>query len=146
MKPAWLPSIIELGCDLMGKEQMRILVADDDRDLVFILALSLRKKGFEVYEAHSGFEALESAKEFNPDVILSDIKMPNGSGLDLLRALRKENELPPPFVALMTGYSDVSEEDLMKEGAVKVFQKPVSIPALIGFIEKLSQPSSKESG
>ncbi len=65
-----------------------ILIVDDDEALRTTFALVLRRKGYRVIEADSGTTGLEMARQYLPDLILSDIHMPGGDGTSLLHALR----------------------------------------------------------
>ena len=120
-----------------------ILIVDDDLEITDILQRSLHQKGFETCTAHSGNEAIQKSKQFAPDIVLSDIKMPNCTGIELLKNIRQVNENPPSYIFMMTGYSEFSENDLILHGADKVFQKPVSVEKLVAFVtDVLGKPES----
>jgi DNA-binding NtrC family response regulator len=93
-----------------------ILVVDDEEAQRKVLAGFLRKKGFAVVVAGNADEALASASARTVDLVLTDLRMPGGGGLDLLRGLRALNpEIP---VIVMTAYGTVSSAvDAMKQGA-----------------------------
>lgn len=113
-----------------------ILVVDDEEQLRKMLALVLRKNGYHVIEADSGAEGLALARRHLPDLILSDIHMPDGDGTTLLRALRQDSELRTKQIVLMTGKPElVTPRRAMEEGADDFLAKPVSIKALLGCVE-----------
>lgn len=119
----------------------KILVVDDERELAEVMRRVLSRKGFEVRVAFGGFEGLKVAAEFMPDLILSDVVMPEGTGYELLKGIKNSEREPPPIVLLMTGYTDLSEQDLVNAGALRVFQKPVDINTLLEFISSTTNQS-----
>src|SRR5262245_52565869 len=90
--------------NLKGK---RILIADDEKDLREILADELRYCGCEVAEAENGKTAYALLESQPFDLIISDIRMPGGDGIELLKAVRKRDPKLPPLV-LISGYSDIT--------------------------------------
>ena len=66
----------------------KVLVVDDERAILDTVEILLRGEGFDASVAHSGREALERFEEVSPDVVLTDIRMPGVTGLDLLEAVR----------------------------------------------------------
>lgn len=107
----------------------KLLVADDDRVVLFTLAEGLREAGFEVIEARDGLRALELCLGVAPDLALLDIRMPGLDGLELARRLRSETSVPFLF---LTAYDD---EDLVREavklGALGYLVKPLDVPRLV---------------
>ncbi|MCK5224675.1 response regulator, partial [Candidatus Calescamantes bacterium] len=69
-------------------EKIRILIVDDEANMRKILSLALKKHGYEVQTAESGSRALEQMKGFVPQMIISDIKMDNMTGIEFIRKLR----------------------------------------------------------
>jgi DNA-binding NtrC family response regulator len=114
-------------------EQLKILVVDDEVDLQEILCDELKLAGADVFSASNGADALNLIASEGPfDVILSDIRMPGGNGLDLLQEVMKLR--PRPVVVLVTGYADTTEAEAKKLGAAAVLEKPFilnKIPPLI---------------
>jgi CheY-like chemotaxis protein len=84
-----------------------ILLVDDEQQVREMFGLALRRSGYYVIEATSGVEGLEMAREHLPDLILSDILMPEGDGTTLLRDIRRDPELKSTQVVLMTGSPDL---------------------------------------
>ncbi len=80
-------------------EAKKILVADDDKNVIEILTLYLKKEGFVVITAQNGEEALLKIKKFDLDLIILDIMMPKIDGLDVIRRLRREDEVPVIFLS-----------------------------------------------
>jgi DNA-binding NtrC family response regulator len=107
----------------------RLLIVDDESDSRDALAELAVRWGYEVQTAADGTEALRRAIEWHPDVILTDLVMPNMDGLWLLRALRAE--LPECPVVLLTGRGTVQTAvQAIKEGAYDFIEKPLEISRL----------------
>ncbi len=111
-------------------KEYTILVVDDDEDLREIMTLILKGAGLNVLSANSGIEALEVIKLSKIDLVVSDIRMPNGDGLYLLDKVR-ENDPKSPVVIFVTGYSDISESEILARGATKLITKPFDRNLLI---------------
>ncbi len=73
----------------------RILIVDDEASIRDMLAFFFHKRGFEAMTASSFTEGVAAAARFSPDLVLSDIKMPDGNGLDLLRKVKGESQSLP---------------------------------------------------
>ena len=113
----------------------RIFVADDDADMRAFLAEQLRADGHEVSELRDGLQLLERLREVRgspprwPDAIVSDVRMPGHSGLEMLAALRREGWTTP--VVLITAFGDRWVHDQARQfGAAAVLDKPFDIDAL----------------
>ena len=115
-------------------EPIRILVVDDNEDLLNTFSLVLKRKGFYVETAAGGLTAMERYFRGEFDVILMDIVMPDFNGVETLRLIREKD--PGACAILMTGYSD---EDLVQlainEGARCVLHKPIRIDKMIDTIK-----------
>ena len=101
----------------------RILVVDDEENLRLVLRTMLRRAGYEVETAAGGEEALAKVESFGPDVVLTDVRMPKMSGMDLLAALKAKNS--PATVIVMSAYGSVDLAlEAMKAGAYDYVAKP----------------------
>ena len=109
----------------------RILVVDDDPNLLRLLALRLEKEGFGVIEAASGEEALELAQEHagTIDLMISDVVMPGMQGTDLLKQARQYlGDAPVMFIS---GYAEAEFSDVLEdEPGVTFMSKPIDIKSL----------------
>jgi two-component system, NtrC family, response regulator HydG len=111
----------------------RILIVEDNEEYNNDLRKLLEEYEIEILSAFSGKQALEimkSSGEGYIDLILSDVKMPDGDGVFLLRELSKLNYKIPIFVFL-TGYADFLEEDIIKLGVTALFNKPLEVNKLL---------------
>ncbi len=112
-----------------------ILVVDDEPKLLDVLVFDLEDAGYNTLTANCGNEALEVFKNNKVDAILSDIRMPNGTGIDLLEGIRKIS-IDQPVVLFITAYTDMSLEDAYDRGADAVFAKPIHIDQLIDAVRR----------
>jgi len=104
---------------------MRVLIIDDDADLRLIIRASLRHRGFEVAEAASGGEGIQSARAVRPDVILLDVMMPEMDGPATLRALQADPATVEIPVVFLTAKAMRAEIDRLRAlGAAGVLIKP----------------------
>jgi DNA-binding response OmpR family regulator len=114
-------------------KQIRLLIVDDEPDLVETLALRFRASGtFAVETASDGEKGLAKAAEFQPDVILLDLVMPNADGWEVCRRLRENPRTESLPVVMMTAHSTVETEDRAREAGVKrLFFKPFDYGELL---------------
>ena len=105
---------------------MKVLIIDDDADVRFVAAMSLRAGGqIEVLEASGGIDGIHKAREERPDVILLDMMMPMMDGSQTLAALRMQSETSTTPVIFLTAKTMVTEIQRMKDlGAAGVLIKP----------------------
>lgn len=109
---------------------LKILIVDDDTDIVELMEEELQLVGHDTYKAFSGNEAITLLKNQNVDVIISDFKMPNGSGMDLLNFVNRHMPKKPDFYFL-SGQTDVTLAEMKQAGAKQLFVKPLNISELI---------------
>jgi DNA-binding NtrC family response regulator len=104
-------------------KDIRILLVEDDRENCLMLKEVLGKWGYQVTEAYSGEEAIDRSRKEAFDIVLTDIRMAQTSGLDVLRQFRKAH--PRTQVIMMTGFGSVDTAvDSMKAGAFEYISKP----------------------
>jgi DNA-binding NtrC family response regulator len=113
----------------------RLLIVDDESSIRDMLAIFFHKKGFEVVTASSFAEGTAGAARSNPDLILSDIKMPDGNGLDLLRKVKADSPKTP--VIMITAHTSTSDAiEAMKAGAVDYIAKPFNVEELAMIVDR----------
>jgi two-component system response regulator HydG len=116
----------------------RILVVDDEVSILNTLEILLRREGFEVSVAKSGREALERFEESPPDVVLTDIRMPGVTGLDLLAQIRERDPETP--VILMTAQASLqSAVQAVNQGAFYYLQKPFVNGELVALCRRAAE-------
>jgi CheY-like chemotaxis protein len=117
---------------------VKILVVDDEPVLRELLVFDFQNKGFETCEAGNPTEALDQLKNTHIDAVVSDIRMPGGGGLQLLKEIKSQPAAP--YVVFITGFADLTVESAMDEGAEGYFKKPIDRRALTQKIEFLLRP------
>jgi two-component system OmpR family response regulator/two-component system response regulator QseB len=113
----------------------RILIVEDSPLVTEAFSILLRESGYEVDIAGTIAEAVETTKTRPADLILLDISLPDGDGLDLLDQLSDQQSLPKATLA-MTGHGDTrTRQKCLDAGCAEVFLKPVGISELLRRIE-----------
>ncbi len=116
----------------------RILVADDEESIRWVLSKALKQKGFSVDLAHDGRQALELIKDNCYDLAILDIKMPGITGLDLLDKVREMNN--DLLVVIMTAEASMKNAvEAMKRGAYDYITKPFDLDVIDAIIEKVTR-------
>ena len=116
----------------------RILVADDEESMRWVLSKALRKKGFSVDLARDGSEALRLIKENPYEMAILDIKMPGINGLDLLDRIREQHQ--DLLVVIMTAEASMKNAvEAMKRGAYDYITKPFDLDVIDAIIEKVNR-------
>jgi two-component system response regulator HydG len=119
-----------------GRDRPKVLVVEDDADIRNLLQIFLREKGFQVKLADSGPVALEMLSEEPIDLILSDVRMPGMTGLELLRHLKERD--PDIQLVLMSAYSSVKDAvEAIQLGAADYVEKPIDFRRLERVLQTL---------
>jgi len=106
-------------------QKKKILVADDDRDLVLALTIRLRAAGYDVVGAYDGEEAYQKALENKPDLIILDVRMPSGGGFTAIDKMKHSLTTRAIPVIFLTAFDDEEKREQMRAlGAVAYFRKP----------------------
>lgn len=123
----------------------KILVVDDERDIVDLISYSLTKEGYQVYQAYNGKEAIEVAKQVNPDLIILDVMMPEMDGIEACRLMRSMPEFKHTFMIFLTARSEeYSEIAGFNVGADDYIAKPIKPRALMSRINAILRRNSTE--
>ncbi|MEY3574192.1 MAG: hypothetical protein RLZZ617_790 [Bacteroidota bacterium] len=124
----------------------KILVVDDEPDILEIISYNLRKEGYEVKTAENGLEAVASAKEFLPDMILLDVMMPKMDGMEACKQIRAVPSLKHCFILFLTAREEEFVEVLsFQAGADDFLTKPIKPRALISRIEAVFRRSKEDA-
>lgn len=115
----------------------RILVAEDDADTRFALAMLLELEGFEVITAVDGEEAYNLAVDEHPDLIVTDINMPKMNGLDLIKTLREDCKIEHIPVVAMSAVEKQSLNRAKELGAIAVAQKPIEFDQFMSLVAQI---------
>ncbi|MFM2207132.1 MAG: hypothetical protein RL213_1107 [Bacteroidota bacterium] len=122
--------------------QKKILLVDDEPDILEFMQYNLAKEGFKVLTAHNGKEALALARAERPDLIILDIMMPEMDGIETCRILREDRELKDTVIAFLTArnedYSQIAGFDV---GADDYITKPIKPRVFVSRINALLRRS-----
>jgi DNA-binding response OmpR family regulator len=119
---------------------MRVLVAEDDRDIADLIALYLRRAGWTPYVVANGTEALEYARAHAVDALVLDVMMPGMSGLEVCRALRADRATAAIPIIVVTARADDSDRILGLElGADDYLSKPFNPDELVARVRALTR-------
>jgi len=123
--------------NLLGQTKKRILLVDDDRDLVKLLTLALKRRGFKIEHAYNGLEAIVALKRKTPDLILLDLRMPEMDGYQVIEKLKKSPKTSQIPIIVMTAYHfDETKTDVLKLTAEQI-SKPFPVEILASKIQEL---------
>jgi len=121
---------------------MRILIVDDERQITRVLRTSLQSSGYEVGIANNGQEAFELFKSFSPDLIITDLAMPEMNGIELTRAVRRIADTP--IIVLSVREQETMKVAALDEGADDYVTKPFSMPELLARVRANLRKSARE--
>ena len=117
---------------------IKILIADDEADILEIISFHLIKAGFEVHTAKDGSEAIEKANTYAPDCIILDIMMPKRTGFEVCEYLRSNSQFDKTLIVLLTALNDeASHIKGLELGGDDFITKPISPKVLISRISAL---------
>lgn len=118
-----------------GNLKPTILVVDDEADLTDVIAFHLEHLGLNTVLAHSGPEAYEHVQTKKIDLVISDVRMPKGDGIELLKDIKRiKPDLP---VVLISGFADVNEAEAKRLGAQALLPKPMGISDITRIVQKI---------
>jgi DNA-binding response OmpR family regulator len=123
---------------VQGRERPVVLVADDDPDILQLIAFRLERAGYEVVQATDGEQALQLATELHPDLAVLDVTMPKLTGYDVTRRIRADDATRQMRVILLT--ARVQEADValgFASGADDYLKKPFSPEELRARVQAL---------
>lgn len=123
---------------------MKILVADDDPQLVRALRITLAAHGYEVVAAADGAAAVTLAAQAHPDIVLLDLGMPHLDGIRVIEALRGWTDAPIIVVSGRTGSAD--KVDALDAGADDYVTKPFQVDELLARLRALARRSTPSAG
>ncbi len=133
----------------METNPIKILIADDEPDIIEIISFHLTKAGFEVFTAKDGSEAIEKAQLYTPDCIILDIMMPKRNGFEVCEYLRSNKQFDKTLIVLLTALNDeASHIKGLELGGDDFVNKPISPKVLVSRITALFrriQPTASDN-
>lgn len=122
----------------MPEKTFKILVVDDEPDILEFLSYNLEKEGFLVETAENGKQALEKAKKNQPDIVLLDVMMPEMDGIEACRTLREMPQFENTIIAFLTARTeDYSQIAGFETGADDYISKPIKPRVLVSRLRAL---------
>src|SRR5688572_2296301 len=116
----------------MADNTSRVLVVDDDPDILELLKYNLEKENFKVKTLNSSDRAIRVAEDFVPDLIILDIMMPHPNGIELCRMLRSLERFEKTYIFFLTSKSDLyAQQAVFETGADDYIEKITGLRALI---------------
>ncbi len=132
---SWHPYLLD---SLVVVQPARVLIVDDERSILMLLQEALTQWGYQVSTANTAEQAVEALKTQVFDAALTDVRMPDMSGLDLLREIKRRDESIE--VVIMTGYPTISSAiEALKEGAYDYLSKPLILDELRMLMQRLME-------
>lgn len=134
-------------CEFLRMESnyKKILIADDEPDILEIIGFNLINEGYEVYKATNGDEAIEKAKQINPDLIILDIMMPKKTGIEVCKILRSQTAFKNTLIIFLTALNDETTQIKgLDTGADDYISKPISTKVLLSRVNAIFRRISKE--
>ena len=124
----------------------RILLVDDDPDILEIVGYNLKKQGYEITIANDGVEAISRAKKCNPHLIIMDVMMPNMDGIEACEKIREIPELSKTIITFLTARAeDYSQIAGLEAGADDYITKPVKPKILLSKVKALLRRLDEKS-
>lgn len=130
----------------MDNALYKILLVDDDEDIIEFLSYNLKREGFKLFTAANGIEAIEQAKKEQPHLIVMDVMMPKMDGVTAVEEIRKSPSLDETLIVFLTARSeDYSQIAGFEAGADDYITKPIKPKVLTSRISALLRRSTKQS-
>jgi two-component system alkaline phosphatase synthesis response regulator PhoP len=127
----------------MSSSKQKILIVDDEPDILELIEYNLKKEGYQVFSARNGQEAVAEAKRTQPDLIVLDIMMPKMDGIEACRIMRTMPEFKNTFMVFLTARSEeYSEIAGFNVGADDYIAKPIKPRALVSRINAILRRNS----
>ena len=124
----------------MKSSPLKILVVDDDLDIIEILKYNLNKSGYLVKSAKNGIEAIKRAKKFLPNIILMDVMMPEMSGIEACSEIKQIDELSETMIIFLSARSeDYTQISAYDAGADDYISKPIKPKILLKKISNIAK-------
>jgi two-component system alkaline phosphatase synthesis response regulator PhoP len=134
----------------MASAGKKVLIADDEADILEIISYNLELHGYEVVTAKDGDQAIRLAKEEHPDLIILDIMMPKKSGIEVCKILRSQPEFKDTLIVFLTALNDeLSHVKGLELGADDFISKPISPKIMASkvnaFFRRIQKPETAKT-
>ena len=115
----------------------KILIVEDETDLIKLLKYNLKKEGFKVNYTSDGSVALAEVRRDRPDLVILDLSLPQVNGWEVLRSLRADTSTRALPVLVITGVEVGRGDEILTAGADEFLAKPFSVPVLVSTVQRL---------
>ena len=116
----------------------RILIVDDEKPIVTLLAQTFEQEGHKVAKASDGIDCMNKMASFSPDVVIMDIMMPKLDGVDTTRLIRRNRDYAGTLIVALSARADEETRGRMKEAGANLFmRKPFVIAKLVDRVGKM---------
>src|SRR5687768_3265879 len=116
---------------MSDKKSFRVLIVDDDCDILELLSYNLQREGFKVRSLEDSHEAVKAAQDFGPDLIILDIMMPHPNGIEICRELRSLKRFADTYIFFLTAKSeDYYQHAALDTGGDDYIEKVMGLRAL----------------
>jgi DNA-binding response OmpR family regulator len=127
-------------------QKKKVLVADDDPEILTMLGIRLSKKGYDVIEAADGNQTLAQARKHHPDVVVLDVMMPGKNGWEVAKELRADQQLSNVAIVMLTAIGErVNEMTSPLYGADEFVDKPFEFADLESKIRRVLETRAKSA-
>ncbi|WP_018614101.1 response regulator transcription factor [Segetibacter koreensis] len=131
----------------MESNLKKVLIVDDEADILEIISYNLVKEGYEILTAKNGLEALEKIGPFKPDLVILDIMMPKMNGVEVCKILRSKPDYNDTLIIFLTALNDESSQIKgLETGADDYISKPISPKVLVSRVNAIFRRLNKEEG
>jgi len=131
----------------METKSRKVLIADDEPDILEILKYNLSSEGYEVITAKDGDEAIEKAKRTQPDLVVLDVMMPRKTGVEVCQILRAQPAFKDTLIMFLTALNDeTTQVKGLETGADDYVSKPVSPKVFLSRVNALFRRIQKPDG
>lgn len=114
----------------------KVLVVDDEIELCDLIAFQLSDEGYDVKQAYSLNEAMDVYSSFFPNVILSDMQMPGGTGIDLFKKLKEVYGEQICSFFIVSGFASMTEREILELGVQGLIKKPMRFEEILNTLKK----------
>jgi two-component system alkaline phosphatase synthesis response regulator PhoP len=131
----------------MDANLKKVLIVDDEPDILEIISYNLEKEGYEIQTAKNGQEALDKMPFFKPDLVILDIMMPKINGVEVCKRLRSKPEYNDTLIIFLTALNDESSQIKgLETGADDYVSKPISPKVLVSRVNAIFRRVHKQDG
>jgi len=129
----------------MEQKTKKILIADDEKDILEIISYNLISEGYEIYTAKDGNEALDIARKMHPDLIILDVMMPYKTGIEVCQILRVDEQFKDTLIIFLTALNDeTSHIRGLESGGDDYVAKPIGPKVLVSRVNALFRRINKD--